>query len=361
MQDKMKPFIEAVWAYLEAQVEEAINGSTIGKAIPPDVLAWIANVGLDVALDATSNMTAPYTGEYFFEEMHGMADAGGGDYDTIRRVHMLGELTRGSCSMFGAWGSSLPSSGGLLSMRALDWDVDGPFKDYPELTVYHPQPNSTENAFVNIGWSGWIGSISGVNSAQMSIHEIGVSFPDSTFGQESREGVPFTYVLRDILQFDHHQLDGVSRLASADRTCDLILGVGGGADQRFNSVQYSHSVCGIMDDTNLRPVADWHPQLENVVYHGMDWLCPGYNQVLYNQLSKYHGSLTPEIAIQDVMAIVQTGDLHVYVADLVNMQLYTAHAAQDGASGPKYAYDRSFIQLDLNSIFAVEQNSTSKH
>ena len=34
----------------------------------------------------------------------------------------------------------------------------------------------------------------------MAISEIGVSFPDATFGKESRDGVPFTYILRDVLQ-----------------------------------------------------------------------------------------------------------------------------------------------------------------
>ena len=36
----------------------------------------------------------------------------------------------------------------------------------------------------------------------MAISEIGVSFPDDTFGKESRQGTPFTYLLRDVLQFD---------------------------------------------------------------------------------------------------------------------------------------------------------------
>jgi len=67
-------------------------------------------------------------------------------------------------------------------------------------------------------------------------------------------------------------------------------------------------------------------------------LCPAYNQVLSQQLLEYHGSLTAQDAIRDVMAIVQTGDLRVYVADLTSMHLYYAHAAADGASGPKVAY-----------------------
>ena len=44
--------------------------------------------------------------------------------------------------------------------------------------------------------------IAGISSSQVAISEIGVSFPDDTFGRESRFGIPFTYILRDILQFD---------------------------------------------------------------------------------------------------------------------------------------------------------------
>ena len=38
---------------------------------------------------------------------------------------MLGELTKGSCSMFGAWDSALPAGTGVLQLRALDWNMDG--------------------------------------------------------------------------------------------------------------------------------------------------------------------------------------------------------------------------------------------
>jgi len=300
--------------------------------------------------------------------MHGMADAAGVDYDTIRRIHMIGELTKGDCSMFGAWGNALSDKDGLLVMRALDWNMDGPFRLYPQLTVYHAQPNSTNEtaAFVNVGWTGWIGSITGVNSEQISVHEIGVAMPDDTFGAESTQGVPFTHVLRDILQFDHTQLDGVSRLASAHRTCDLILGVGGGKERVFNSVQYSASVCNIMNDKNLKPVASWHPPLDSVAYHGMDWMCEGYNQILHDQLASFHGNLTALDAIQYVMPIVQTGDLHVHVTDLVAMKMYVSHAQTTGDWSPEHddnsmcAYNRQYTEIDLNGLFATTQPTIRK-
>ena len=41
--------------------------------------------------------------------------------------------------MFGAWDEALASGNGLLQMRSLDWDMGGPFRDFPHITVYHPR------------------------------------------------------------------------------------------------------------------------------------------------------------------------------------------------------------------------------
>lgn len=115
-------------------MEQGINATL---RFPPEVLKLIADVGLDVALDLTYDATKKYSGDYFFQEMQGLADAAGVPVKTIRRIHMIGELTKGSCSMVGAWGKAT-AGGETLQVRALDWDVQGPFKDYPQLTVYGP-------------------------------------------------------------------------------------------------------------------------------------------------------------------------------------------------------------------------------
>lgn len=72
----------------------------------------------------------------------------------------------------------------------------------------------------------------------------------------------------------------------------------------------------------------------------MDWLCPGYNQVLAKQLTAFHGNLTAENTIRYVVPIVQTGDLHIAVYDLPNEIMYVANAKADYESGPPMAYDR---------------------
>ena len=98
-----------------------------------------------------------------------------------------------------------------------------------------------------------------------------------------------------------------------------------------------------MNDTTLKPEGDWHPKIKNVVYHGMDWLCPSFNEVLSKQISKLYGNLTAENAIRDVTSIVQTGSLLISYYDFRNDIVYTANARGDSEQGPKNAYDRSFF------------------
>jgi hypothetical protein len=42
-------------------------------------------------------------------------------------------------------------------------DFDGPYRKYPLVVVYHPNNKKFGNAWMNIGFMGWIGVLSGVN------------------------------------------------------------------------------------------------------------------------------------------------------------------------------------------------------
>jgi len=351
LKSTLKNFLPTVWTYLEAQVSRALP-----NYFPQWFSELIAIVGLDAALDFTEYVSAPYTGEHFFEELQGIADASGVDYALLLKIHMIAGLTQGDCSMFGAWGSALNQSGPnptqLLQMRALDWNMQGPFRDFAQLTVYHPAPGYG-HAFANIGFSGFIGGLSGVSSTQLGISEIGVAFPDKTFGDESRWGVPFIFLLRDILQFDDTFDDAINRMVNSRRTCDLILGVGDGKLNEFRGFEYSYSVLNVFDDTNMMPYNQtWHPRIKDTVYWGMDWICPGYNYILAQQLNKYHGKLTAAIAIANVPSIVKTGDNHIAFYDLTNMQLYLSFAAPHNVKGHVDGYNRQFTQWDLHQLFS---------
>jgi len=348
--DEIKNFYEETYKYLADQVIDILPKIPFPKWF----LEKVIEGGFNWALDWTQKATEPFTDPEFYEEIKGIADASGTDYQLMVRIHQLPEVTKGHCSMFGA-ANSATASGELLQLRALDWDTDGPFKDHHNVVVYHTDTIS----WVNIAWAGFVGTVSGFNSEQMAISEIGVTFPDETFGKESRKGLPFDVLLRDILRQDASFDEAKKRIATANRTCNLILGFGDAKTRQFNSVQYSASVANFIDADNLLPKNDtWHAPLEDIVYFGMDWLCPDYSATLHDRLQANHGHLNPEVAIRDVVARTQTGNLHVIIYDLSAGSAYLSFAQKstDTTSDGIFAFERSYTYLDVKALFATPKS-----
>jgi len=346
-----KNFIEDVYDYLDKTAYEAVNET---GHYPDWMPEWffddLVNLGVDAALQAELDLTREFTPEYFFDELRGLSASTGVSQQKLEWVHLIGELTKGSCSMFGAWGKAVPSNYSLLQLRALDWDMDGPFRNYPQITIYHPDNG---HPFANVGYAGFIGSFSGMSSTPTATSEIGVSFPDDTFGKESRQGIPFTYLLRDLLQFDKSLNDSMDRITNANRTCDLILGVGDGNMAAFRGIEYSYSVAKFFDDTNMEPDEDWHPKIPNTVYYGMDWNCPNYDEVFAQQLNALYGRITPENGILNITSILTSGDNFISYYDLTpwRQQMFVAFASTQGSAGPGAAYDRTFSKINMTDLW----------
>jgi isopenicillin-N N-acyltransferase-like protein len=348
--EKLLIFVPKVWNYMELQVQKGVEK----LSIPAWLRHLIERYGLGLALDLTYEATRFFTGSYFYEELQGIADATGLDYIMLRRIHLVGEVTKGHCSMFGVWGDATKSTGKTIQLRAFDWATDGPFQSYPQVTIYHPKSQENGHAFANIGFAGWIGSFSGMSSTQLAVSEIGVAYPDETFGSESRIGIPFTFLMRDILQFDETLNDSIMRIKNAHRTCDLILGVGDGKFKTFRAFQYSSSVANVIADDNLLPKNDtWHPQIKDAVYYGMDWLCPPYSKKLAEQLQRFYGNITIENSITDIVALTSSGTTQVVLYDLTDNAAYISYAKPiDSGSGPLPAYLRPYTRLDMKKLFA---------
>ena len=133
--------LEQVYEYTEGQVISNLANVTWCHAHPVRChgLREVMHMGLEVALNLSYHQTAPYIKPYVMEELQGLADSTHGAVSLVdvRNVMWLGEITRGSCSMFGAKDSATHESRGgkLLQLRALDWDTDGPFKEHAAVVV----------------------------------------------------------------------------------------------------------------------------------------------------------------------------------------------------------------------------------
>ena len=342
LKDQIIAFYDGVYDYfIEEAHDEAcqLNIDPISKAciIRPDVIDNILEHGVDKALDMELEATDPYTSDYFEEEMQGLADATGYDLQRIRRIHQLGELTKASCSMVGAWDEALSDKKGLLQLRALDWTTAAIFVNNPQMTVYHPE-DQTNNRFANIGFPGWIGLMTGMNDQKMGISEIGAGTAGDSpdFPDESRKGQSFTWMLRDILQFDKTADQAKERMEKADRTCNLILGVGDGKTNVFHGFASDAGRLTTYNDKDMEPLkyidgTDMrHDRIDNIVYWGMDWYCWQFHEVLRDNLLEYWGDINFENLIRSILAGTNSGNLHVTVMDYNQDDMYVAfHSKKD--------------------------------
>jgi isopenicillin-N N-acyltransferase-like protein len=81
-----------------------------------------SSAAIATVLDLNYAITLPYTNKKYYEEMRGISEGSGVDFNFFKRIHMIGELTKGSCSMFGAWGKAT-TNGQTVQLRALDWVI----------------------------------------------------------------------------------------------------------------------------------------------------------------------------------------------------------------------------------------------
>ena len=272
------------------------------------------------------------------------------------QVSLFPELIKASCSMFGAWGEANTETGnGLIQLRALDWNTNGPFQKYPLLLTYHPASGNGHN-FTTLTWAGLVGALTGMSSAHMGICE---KVWDHYTGIQNIVGYPWTFLLQDILQFDVDTDQALSRIATANRTCGIFVGLGEGgtavdARPNFRALEYSYETVNIYNSVNFPAYPPWHPLFKDLVFIDKHTQ-PSHNLCFGSLLAKYYGSISPENTLQYITAIEQTGDMHVAIYDYDNGYMYLSNASPVAANGSVVpAYARQFIRADMTALWSLE-------
>ncbi len=330
-------------------------GKAYGELLKDEIVAHLTHItelmvrksGQSVeALDAVYAQTKPFIAPYFIDEMKGIADGSGMTLQDVIRANMIGEAGEWHCSLFGAWGKATAADGHLYQLRSLDYETEANIQKYPVIVVYVPDEG---HPFANITWAGIVGCISGISKERLAISEIGDDYnkEDDTFA-----GIPFMFLLRDVLQYDKSLDESIKRIKNAARTTSLLYGIGDGELGYLRGFQASHTLCNVINWDNLEPVTPTHRRIEDVVYWGMSWDVPSYDGPLHDKLVEYYGRINAEVTINDIVTSVGTGDLQTVVYDLTAMKIWVANAKADDESGPLAAYDRQFIEFDMNQVFA---------
>jgi hypothetical protein len=335
--------ISKLWPEMHQWVYNSLNSSL--DWLPDIIREILEEYGVAAALDATVWLTEPWTPSHFIEEIHGLADAVPSiSYSQFYQVMVFPELIQARCSMYGAWGAAIANTtGSLYQLRALDWATNGPFQQFPVVLVYHPNEGNG-HPFSIVSWAGFIGSLTGYSSAPMGVCE---KLWKNYNGTRSRLGIPFHFLLRDILQYDPDTIHALQRIQNAARTCSIFVGLGDYTNT-FVAVEYSYDEVVIWNE-KTQPVYQNHPYIKNMIYidkHPQ----PSYDPCLGSLLKTYYGKIDAVTTIRYITSQLQTGDMHLAVYDFGNNYMYVSNASPMPNVVP--AYDRPFVRLDMAQLFS---------
>lgn len=168
----------------------------------------VRTIAVNWWLDAAWRQARPFIPPDDLEELAGLAEGSGVPLRELARLHAVPERTY-SCANFAAWGRAT-AGGRMIHVRNLDWNIQAGIQRFATVFVVRP---TGKRAFVSVSWAGFIGVLSGINEAQISIGQVGAETVDATF-----RGEPMTFLMRRVLEETDSVAAAVSLVSSARRT-----------------------------------------------------------------------------------------------------------------------------------------------
>lgn len=294
-------------------------------------VAKVMMLGMDCSpqkADATWALYQKHMRPEYEEELRGLADGSGVPLKDIERGHALPDISEWHCTFFAAAGPATAHHD-VIQIRALDYTTVAGIQKYPALIVYEP---STGVPFVNVGWLGMCGMVSGMNADGIAMSEIGDDWDKDT---DNFDGRPLNYVIRDSVQFGRTLNEAVNLVKDGPRTTSLLYCISSAREHDARALETSHAQCRVFSSDNLP-----FPTEPGLVYMSMGMDSP-WNKRVGETLRSDYGKIDVGSA-ESLMRNLHTGSLHAIVFKPGTGDVWVANATRD-----EKAYERPFNHFNL--------------
>jgi len=192
------------------------HGKLLSTAIAEDmkaVLEWTAERECTrEKLGEIYRRLEPNIPKRYLDELKGIAEGSGVPLEDLQLVHAM--PSRFHCSGAAVYGKAT-INGKLYHTRSLDYSLTiGKTKrlqDNSLVIIYKP---NSGNAHAVLSWAGFVGCVSGMNEKGISVGEMGSSSND-----ESYDGNPMIFALRDVLYDADTLSEAIRIMREMKRTC----------------------------------------------------------------------------------------------------------------------------------------------
>ncbi len=324
------------------------------QAMYASILGKVKLMVSEDMMDEVYDLMAPYIPVEEQEEMRGLAHGAGVPLRVVHWFHSIPEVSeyggkkrfskgfKGiSCSNVAAFGSAT-ADGELYHLRVLDWMRKLGVQQRPAILVHQPKEGFASTTF---GYAGFIGAVSGMNSQRMTFGEMGYGNPPG----ETMEGIPFVFLFRRLMR-EAASLEDVSRiLKEVPRTNSYVYVVAdakapAGDKSALLYITDRNRVLSFAENTLLkdeREKGDTYLPIDDLVYGG------ARGDVLYEQLNKHHGNLSPETLMELTKTVALKSNLMNVIMKPATFEIWINNASLD--TGPEgVASLQPWLHLDLS-------------
>ncbi len=300
----------------------------------------------------------PFIPKEYVEEMHGLAHGSRLPLRIVHGFHALPTMTEWggrkhlqelvkkqlwgelgtSCSNF-SLNENATADKNFYAVRILDWGLHRISRThkYPLITVSVPE---TGLASVNIGWSGFIGTVSGMNEAGITLGEMGYGNPPG----ETMRGMPMPFMLREVMSKAKNLADVRSIISGSPGDCSFIYLMTDGKSReselyirdKDRFVVYKPEQAIIDRDKNVPPIKDTQ-------YGGH------YLPVMEEILKASHGTVTVEkLQTELIPKFAMPSNFQNVIYDPGHLKFWVANARNSS----ERAAEQPYLEFDFGQELA---------
>jgi isopenicillin-N N-acyltransferase like protein len=318
--------------YLEGTPEEM--GAQHGTLLKPEIkdlvnrIVYGVGVGSSFAkgrwffgeIEDAQKRINPFIDPRYLAEMDAIAMATGHEKEEIRLANFFPELFH--CSGFALFGDATVG-GKMYHGRILDYLRGMGLEQNAVVIVSKPDQG---NAWVNVSYAGFIGSVTAMNEKHLSIGEMGGR------GEGNWDGKPMAQLIREVMEKANTLDEAVAIMRKGPRTCEYFYVV---ADAK------SKTAVGIAATPTLFEVVkpgEGHPRLPHPIKDTVLLSAGDRYEELAKRVKSGYGEFTADTA-RDLMTrpVCMTSNIHSVLFDPETLDFWVANAdSKNPASHTRY-------------------------
>jgi hypothetical protein len=265
---------------------------------------------------------APFISERYYREMDALADAVGANRQEARLANFFPELFH--CSGF-AIANEATVGGRLYHGRILDYMKGIGLEQNATVMVFQPEKG---NAWVNISYAGFIGSVTAMNAKHVAIGEMGGR------GEGNWDGKPMAQLVREVMENADTLEEAVEIMRKSPRTCEYYYVISDGKGRKAVGIKAKPNVFEVVG------MGESHPELKRPVKDTVLVSAGDRYENLVNRVVAGYGKFTAESAraLMDP-PVCMTSNIHSVLFAPETLDFWVANSdSQNVASKTRYTH-----------------------